>query len=267
MPGKVVKSLTDKAREKMPLSRRMQARWRVEVINENTLGRIWGIRIAGVWVILAPIVALAAVVSLIVVILAFTPVGRILPGRLSPRERNLYADIAVRADSMEQVVGLMERYTTNLRDILSDSPNSDVHTDSLTVATTDSLAGASEAELQFVQQFEQAERFKLSVLSPLAADGMVFSNPFSPQPGGSAVSSIYRGTVVSAQWMPQGFWSVTVQHPNDFLSVYAPLSDVYVAKGVRVSGGQRIGMGTAPALELWHSGSLLDASQYIPDLY
>lgn len=265
MPRTTLKSLTVKAKEKLPLSRRRQARWRVEVTDENTLGRILSMKIAGVWVVLAPIIVLAAVASLIVVILAFTPVGRILPGRLAPRERDLYADMAVRADSLEHLVSIMDKYTGNVRALLTDSLTASAP-DSLLAQGTDSLAGASEAELRFVQQFEQRERFKLSVLSPLAADGMIFQSPFSPQPQGTAVSAVYRGTVVAAQWMPQGWWSVTVQHPNDFLSIYAPLTDVYVTKGARVVGGQRIGSGEAPTLELWHSGSELNPAEYIPDL-
>lgn len=258
-----IKALKFRPRIQLPRTLRMRSRWRIDVVNENSLSRIFGLRLSGIGVWVAPVLLLAAVCSLIVVILAFTPVGRILPGRLAPEERAMYADMALRTDSLERVVTSMERFASNIRAILTDSVNT-APTELLPAQSTDSLAGASEAELRFVKQFEQRERFKLSVLTPLAADGMIFETPFTPQPGGTAVSSIYRGTVVSAQLMPEGWWSVTIQHPNDFLSVYAPLTDVYVTKGAGVLAGQRIGSASAPALELWHAGSELDPAQYIP---
>ncbi|MDE6300231.1 MAG: M23 family metallopeptidase [Muribaculaceae bacterium] len=264
MALKTPKVLSVKAKKNLPRTLRARSRWRVEIVNENTLSRVWSFRLTGLAARIAPLVVIAAVGSLIVVILAFTPAGRLLPGRLAPEERAMYADMAVRADSLERVVGVINNYASNIRAILNDSVTPDP-TELLPAQSADSLAGASEAELRFVQQFEQKERFKLSVLTPLAADGMIFEQPFTPQAGGTAVSAIFRGTVISSQWMPEGWWSVTVQHPNDFLSVYAPLTDVYVSKGARVVAGQRIGTGSSPSLELWHAGSEIDPTQYIPD--
>lgn len=265
MSETTTKPLKSKTPRRLSKGRRVRSRWRVEVINENTLERRWSFRLTGLAARLAPLVVLAAVASLIVVILAFTPVGQILPGRLAPRERAMYSDMALRADSLEQLVGQMDRFTANIRGILTDSLPASVEV-SEPVQTTDSLAGASESERRFVQQFEQRERFKLSVLTPLAADGMIFERPFTPQTGGTAVSSIYRGTVTAVQWLPESGWNVTVQHPNDFISIYSRLTDVYVTKGARVLAGQRIAAGTTPGLEMWHAGSELDPQHYIPDL-
>ena len=84
-------------------------------------------------------------------------------------------------------------------------------------------------------------------------------------PKGSPLSAIYRGTVISVNTSADGTSSVTVQHPNDFVSIYSGLDHIFVDRGQRVEPGQRLGhIGTMPAnFELWHKGSPLDPGDYI----
>jgi len=147
----------------------------------------------------------------------------------------------------------------------------------------DTIIGTSEAERLFVRQFEEAERFNLSVLSPIAAESMVFYSPVAsgvqPEVDSDAtaarvsskstlpVSAIYRGSVVSAVISGDRHGSVVIiQHPNDFLSIYSGLDDVFVKPGDKVVAGQRIGHtgpGEVMSFELWHGGIALAPADYI----
>lgn len=60
----------------------IRRRFRVEIINENTLERSWSLRLSGIRVVVAAVVVLAAIASLITMIFMFTPVGTLLPGQL-----------------------------------------------------------------------------------------------------------------------------------------------------------------------------------------
>ena len=142
---------------------------------------------------------------------------------------------------------------------------------------------ATEAERQFVRSYEEEERFNLSVLSPIAAEGMIFTSPVTsstsiePMPsqspgvrikGGSnlPVAAVYRGSVIAVNPQPDGTTSVILQHPNDFISIYSGLDDVFVGKGKKVAAGQRIGhsQGKTPVVfELWHNGTALNPEDYI----
>lgn len=243
-------------------------RWRVEIINENTLARVWSMRLSEFKAWIAGGALIAAIGSLIAVILIFTPIRSLLSGELPGDLRDRYTELALKLDSVSERARISEAYSSNIVAILTDSVSEDdvrrrVET---TVATTDSFITASEREKQFVQQFESRERFNLSVLSPIAAEGMIFEAPTATDAGTGNVCAIYRGTVIALDYGSNGLGVIAIQHPNDFISVYSNLSDTYVEKGAKILAGQRIGASTtdAPLLfELWHSGTLLDTPQYI----
>lgn len=246
---------------------RARRRWRVEIINENTLARMWSLRLSGIQVWIAAIGVVAAIASLIAVVFMFTPLGRLLPGQLHGDLRGNYLDAAVRIDSLSRIARDHDAYTRNIIRILSDSVDGGVPADAgiAETAVTDSLVSATEAERRFVRQFEEEERFNLSVLSPIAAEGMIFEAPSATSAGTGPVSAVYRGTVVAVTDTPSG-WTVTIQHPNDFISVYSHLDEVYVGRGDKVYAAQRIGSSTSEApllFELWHSGASLDPELYL----
>ncbi|MDE5632416.1 MAG: M23 family metallopeptidase, partial [Muribaculaceae bacterium] len=124
-------------------------------------------------------------------------------------------------------------------------------------------------------------RFNLSVLAPIAAEGMIFASPVpstatveplstggvsAVQPAALPVSAVYRGSVTGLYYDGDGRAVVTVQHPNDFVSVYSGLDDVFVVKGAKVAASQRIGhtsAGRPLVFELWHNGALLAPGDYV----
>lgn len=132
-----------------------------------------------------------------------------------------------------------------------------------------------------MSRYEEEERFNLSVLAPIAAEGMIFASPVpstatveSLASGGVSavqaavlpVSAVYRGTVTGIYYDNDGRAVVTVQHPNDFVSVYSGLTDVFVNKGAKVAASQRIGhtaAGRRLVFELWHNGALLAPGDYV----
>lgn len=243
-------------------------RFRVEIINENTLSRVWSIKFIGFRAVLAAVGVFAAIASLIAVIFMFTPLGRLLPGGLKGDVRRQYTEAALRIDSLEHISRQQTAYTSNIIAILTDSLPDPVIPDARQPSSIiDTLISAGENEQRFVKQFEQQEqRFNLSVLSPIAADGMIFESPSETDTGAGPINSVYRGTVVSSFTGDDGFSTLVVQHPNDFISVYSDLDEVYVDRGDKIVAGQRIGHATSqrPLLfELWHSGARLDPALYI----
>ena len=202
----------------------------------------------------------------------FTPLGALLPGHLDGDLRSQYLDAALRIDSLERAAKRHDAYADNIRRIFEGPDELPAPQPTAAQASSvgaDSLLEASEAERRFVRQFDARERFNLSVLSPIAAEGMIFESPVENVTGIGNADAIYRGTVVSVARAPEGTFTIAIQHPNDFLSVYSHLDEVYVDKGSKVIAGQRIGRTAAGAkldFELWHSGSALDAGQYVGNI-
>lgn len=261
-------------------------RYRLDFIRENTFNRVWSIRMTRPRVILGSLAIIAGMAALLWVIFAFTPMRQLLPGALRGNLRNQYLETALRLDSLEQSAKINQAYIDNIVAILNDELPSDSIKEiaEAQVILSDSLLAASEAEQRFVEQYRDEERFNLSVLSPIAAEGMVFSSPASvgaeitdisdvvpgvsiAAHGQTPASAVYRGTILTTTTLADGTTTVVIQHPNDFISVYSGLSDIYVSRGKKVLAGQRIGAGSSGSpvvYELWHNGSPLNPRDYIP---
>lgn len=219
---------------------------------------------------------------------AYTPLGNALPMRLDSSIMDRYTQLAQRVDSMQQVSEIHSRYAENIRLLLMDSVNTDtvkIAKDTIASETPiDSLLAAGTAERLMVERFEASERFNLSVLTPIVAEGMVFfppvsgvdlsSNSTAPEmpyttiaaAGDTPVSTIYYGTVIDSYYQAGKGVTLTIQHPNGFISQYSGLADVFVAKSGKVESGQRIGMtgGNTPlTFTMWHNGSPLNPADYI----
>lgn len=260
-------------------------RFKIAVTNLSSLSEVWMVR-GRKWSLIA-----AASVAFIIIgvawILAFvyTPLRNALPARLQSDLRDNYVDLSARLDSMQEASEANLRFMQNIIEILGDSVPAPVITETPVTLPLDSLAEASKAERSFVQRFEDAERYNLSVLAPIAAAGMSFYPPvlgvefetsYSDagvpyivlRPGKTTpVSAMYRGTVVSANYITGLGITLSIQHPNDFISVYSGLSEVFVTKGDKVNAGTRLGLASESryplTFELWHNGSPLPPLDYI----
>ncbi len=222
-------------------------------------------------------------------LLGFTPLGAILPGRMPNELRDKYVHLAVRLDSISAASTINNRYTDNIRAILegpSDTTATPQIQPQIQEIPLDSLMQASDAEKRFVNSYDDTERFNLSVLSPIAAEGMPFYPPVPSAldvsvniaPGdipaatisvgkATPISAVYRGTVLSTYYTTGRGLTVVVQHPNDFISVHTGLSDLFVKRGDKVNAGTRLGLASSDryplTFELWHNGSPLDPTDYI----
>lgn len=263
-------------------------RYRLDFIAENTFNRVWTLRFNRAKVFIFAATIIAAIAALMFVVIFFTPVRKLLPGQLEGDLRSRYVDMALRLDSLEQLNRANDRYVNNLRSVLTGSspavaPAPERHISELTAAQTDSMLQASDAERRFVEQYEASERFNLSVLTPIAAEGMAFYSPVDgavdepalsrdntlvefAEKGLLAISSAYRGTVIGVYPEDGGLSTVVIQHPNDFISIYHGLAECFTRTGSKVRSGERIGHSGKDRIfgfELWHNGSAVNPTEYI----
>ncbi len=258
------------------------ARFRLDFIKENTFNRLWTVRMTRARVVLVSAAALMALGALVWVVIVFTPLRHFVPGTLRGDLRAQYLETALKLDSLEQAMHANEAYLSSVLAIMKGETDSiAVPTAPAEAVSADSLARASDAERRFVSRYEEEERFNLSVLAPIAAEGMIFASPVpstatveplstggvsAVQPAVLPVSAVYRGSVTGLYYDGDGRAVVTVQHPNDFVSVYSGLDDVFVVKGAKVAASQRIGhtsAGRPLVFELWHNGALLAPGDYV----
>lgn len=276
------------------IKRLLKKRVRVVLTDENRMKRLVNVR-ASLWKFILTFTLILVVIGFVgVLIIVSTPLKSLLPGYLYSYERYDMIANAQRIDSLSTEVSVRDMYLDNLRAILKGELDTVIPevTDTLPrVIPIDSIISTSELERDFVQQYENEQRFNLSVLTPLAAQGITFINPLQgaearfPEEGEDSrrvtfdlprlqpVSSIYRGTVLDVYNTMDAGFTVIIQHPNDFISRYSGLTEVMVKRGETVQPGTRLGLierdkgvklGLMPTFELWNKGAAVNPRDYVP---
>ncbi len=270
---------------------RLPRQWEFTVGDVNTFTRLWSVRLTDGRLAVMLLSAAFLIGAVAVFVIVATPLRTLLPGYLVDSDRSGFERMTTRVDSLSAVVDFQNDYLNNIgaifNDEISDQLVIETQSDSVGLIPVDSILPASQAERQFMKHYEQREKHNLSVLSPIAAEGMSFFRPVTAgvvrdnrqtagslvrtavvsAPASAPVSSVYRGTVVSTSFDPASGATVIVQHPQNFVSVYSGLEALYVARGEKVNAGSRVGAlsSSEPVLEfeLWHNGSSLNPVEYI----
>ncbi len=283
-------------KDKKVFSPKKRTKYKLTFFNESTLEDVWTICFsragAAVTVLLLSVVAVAGIFTIILA----TPIKNLLPGYMKSEERTEVVDNILRIDSLTTEMNRQTLYIDNLAAILSGDIKIDSisqQNDSLLTLTVDSLLPESKQMAEYVQQYEEAEKYNLTVFTPTTpVDGKIFFTPlkgeivqhYSPNEGhfgidiecprNASVSSVLDGTVVSAGYTVDYGYVIAIQHPNDYLSIYKYNSGVLKKIGDKVHGGEKIALAgweegksakQACTLEfqLWHTGEALDPEKYI----
>lgn len=272
-------------------------RYRLSLFNENSLNRIWTVKMGHKCLILLITVSLLAVFSAGVMLISLTPLRTFLPGYLTGSERRHLLQVDARADSLARQLAIYDSYLGNVSAIMTGdiAPDSMMTaadrssvSDSLMVASlpdTLALTGGGVAESEFVRMYSERENFILEDRQPLLAEAPLFvppvknamvtagDNPVVPQIEVSedvaGVYAINRGTVVDQYLDGDKGYVVIIQHPDGYLSRYSGISRIYTRTGVAIDADSRIGQyrrnDKVPLrFELRRDGQALRPLDYIP---
>lgn len=274
--------------------KRIRFKYRLSAINENTLEEIWKMKVSifsGILVLLLFATFLITVTSIIIIA---TPIRYYLPGYLDSEVRHQALRSAIAIDSIEEQVRYQDLYIQNVKKIFAgeidvDSLNS--FSDTLSISHDDHSLQKSQKEKDYVQHYEEEERYNLSILpSPTQqVSGIAFFRPlrgsvisrFSAAENKydinikivapMAVQAALEGTVMFAGYDINEGYIIQIQHKNGFVSVYKHNTSLLKKVGDRVSTGEaiaRIGeKETNPqthlSFELWYKGTPVNPEDYI----
>lgn len=261
----------------------MKSRYRLIIEDEAHLSRVFSRRLSSRGVVLAALGLLLCAVVLAVVIIIFTPLKHLLPGYLPPQERQATMEDVLKVDSLQRLYEINESYLQNIITLLdTDRPGGDsVKWAAMSVKTSgDSLLTASRREKEFRQMIDEREKFNLSILAPLASDGMLFSEPGPGYtfargseservatiilPRGENVHTLLDGVVLDTHFSAGEGNVILIQHANGFISRWSRLGMPLVEEGRELSAGEAIartssgnGLNPTVTLELWRNGTRL----------
>ena len=258
-------------------------KYRLSVLNENTLEEAWHARLSRLSVIALMVLLFLLTFGLFTLLIYYTPLKRYLPGFEDAGVRELVTMEAMRVDSLQIVLNQQEEYIDVLRSVMSGDLQTDtlITLDSLAIIQRERLAlEKTEQEKAFCAEVEQEEQFNLSQVS-VASDApqYVFYRPvggmlmesFQPTIGqygvsimtsaNEVVTATLAGRVVVAEFSMESKWVVILQHEDNYMSVYRGLNRLQVKQGDVVRSGEVLGrMGDEDNIdrhlefELWKKG-------------
>jgi lipoprotein NlpD len=275
--------------------KKIRFKYKLSLLNENTLGEIFAMRISGLSAFLSVGLFSLLLIALTSVIIINTPIRNYLPGYLDVEVRNNILSMALRADSIERALEAQDIFANNLALILKGEMKVDsIHLiDALYQPKTDtSEFNKSEFSEKFVRKYEEESRYHLSALprSALPADRLFLYPPVKGKVSSrfdrkekhfgidiaagpkESVLAALDGTVVFTGFDPNAGYVIQLQHPNGYVSIYKHNAMLLKKEGDIVRAGEAVAIvgntgalstGTHLHFELWEKGIPVNPENYI----
>lgn len=266
-------------------------KYRFTLEDAGRLSKVWSVRISRVRLVCTLVLCAMLFMGLGAALVFFSPIKRRVPGFITDSERTQVIGSLARLDTLGLVMASNQAYLDNVVTLMDTDrePRDSVNaSERMAPLPLDSLKTASPAERRFVSMMEEREKYNLNVLSPVAADAVLFSDPTDEgivvgdtrtaqvlhiiMPAGVGVNAIADGHVVDRVYDPaEGSYSLMVQSRRGFLTRYSHLGVPLVDKGDVVLAGQRITLAPERAtlrnasvgIEMWREGTRLIPGDYL----
>lgn len=274
--------------------KRLHFKYRLSILNENTLEEIWKLRVSmfnGIMLYLASFFVLLVIASVVIIT---TPIRNYLPGYLDSEIREEAIRASIRIDSLDMQQKYQEAYLQNIKDIFEGKvqPISESKVDTVTIASDDKSLQSSDKEKKFRSQYEEEEKYNLSTIASndnTPTESITFFRPVkgvvskkfnitSREYGieiataGENIVATLQGTIMYAGYDAEAGYVIQIQHKNGYISIYKGLSVLLKKTGDRVRTGEAIAlMGSGKnktqkkilVFQLWYKGNPVNPELYI----
>ncbi len=273
----------------------LRHRYRLVVMNDDTFAEQFSWRLTPLALLTVIGVVTITMTTLVILLIAFTPLREYIPGYSDPELRNELDVTRVRIDSLHLVAEANEVYMKNLRTVLGgndqpEKPGSNPRDTARNKSRPDVRSGADSLLRQDFEGAGNSYSLQLGVKRSGGISGFFFFAPVKgaittsfnsaeehygvdvAAPESEAVKATLDGTVIAAGWSPESGYVIQVQHSNNIVSVYKHNSVLLKKTGQFVKAGEPIAIvgstgehSTGPHVhfELWYNGTALDPQDYI----
>jgi len=244
------------------LLQKLRFKYRVSVVNENTLEESWHIHLSRFTVILYFFLFTVLTFVLLTILIYVTPLRYYLPGYGETGDRAKIIQESLETDSLMKVVSQQSAYIELIKKIINEEiqPDSISSLDSVTLSKkSQELLEKSKKEEEFCKKFEEEEKFNLANISINKNENTyVFFRPvqgiitssYSLQnhhyginiltPPNQSVMSVLNGTVIFTGFTFDNDWVIQVQHENNYVSIYKNNTRLLKKVGDVVKAGETI---------------------------
>lgn len=271
---------------KESLWRRLNRKYRLSVLHEETLTETMHLRLSWLGVFTFFTLMFLLTIGLISLLILYTPIKHILPGYSEDFRHQLITETA-RVDSLGTSLEAQRRYLESLKQVVAGEAVSDtiISLDSLQMVMREELLMAKNAATEeFIAEYEQKEKDNLQLFDvqntlPVytifrPAHGVV-TEKYAPElgkygirlntPDKENVTAVLAGSVVLAEREADNTYTLVLQHEHH-LSVYRSVGQMIRRIGDVVQAGETIGLMTGDqqlGFELWLNGRSINPEEVI----
>ena len=268
-------------------------KFHIVLVNEKTLEKRQILTSSRLQIALTSALAFITLLSLVFLIIYFTPLKEYFRGYTSTELRESSFDNAIKLDSLESLYLMQKNYISSVKDLLAgkidfvDLANDSLretnlinNLDFVETNTEDSILRAIVEEEDKYNLIDiNAEKLSAVLFSP--AKGGI-SSEFNLQdkhygiditlPVNSPIYSISDGRVIFSEWTAETGYVIIIKHLNGLISSYKHNSSLSKNQGESVRTGEIIGFSgntgqltSGPHLhfELWFEGEPVDPLNFI----
>lgn len=279
----------------MSLFSRLRFKYKVVILNENTLEEKFHTRISMLalmaWAFLFTIVSF----SLLSAIILLTPLKYMLPGYAEMSIREDVINEALHVDSLSSQIKRSEQQLLMLKNVIAGNLEADsieVY-DTLTIEQLKQMPlGPTKQEEQFVEQYEDANIYNINdyISSEVKPEEIVFVVPvhgsiqqhFNPSVRHYGITLLttpdkpmlaaHTGTIIYTTNRRTNN-TIIIQHADEYTTIYTNLGRLLHSAGDKVLAGEAIAfVGTensddhnnnVAGFELWYKNEPIDPEKYI----
>lgn len=271
------------------------SKFRFALIDDTSHEHLFVIRFTRTSLTVTVISATIAILALMFIFIAFTPLRTFIPGYPDARSRKAAIQNAVKVDSLENAIFRWELYTANLKNVLAGEKG--VKIDS--IINEISRTSVKDLEQTYLKKQDSTlrelvtkeEQFGISSRSQrkLPIEGVLFftpvkgviingydthSHPFIDISAaeGTVVKAALDGTIIHTGWNEETGHTIYIQHDGGIITGYKNAGSLTKKAGEVIKAGTPIAV-LGPAgeasgsshlhFELWHNGESIDPEQHL----
>lgn len=289
--------MEEKQSKKRKIFRKLKNKYRLVILNNSTFEERFSYRLSPLNIFISSLIGMLLIISLVVVIIVFTPLRESIPGYTDVNLRRDLTAMVLKTDSLERIIELNNQYLNNVNMILKGEDPGELIDTSINAdltASPNNLASIKKSKedslLREYVQREDSYSLNISEESPNDKSNLLFFTPLTGSISNlfnakekhygidivakknEAVKAILNGTVIFAEWTVETGYVIQIQHDYNLTSIYKHNSVLLKKVGDIVKAGEAIAivgnsgeLTTGPHLhfELWKNGVAQDPSQYI----
>lgn len=273
----------------------LNKRFRLVILSDNTFSEKFSLRMKPAGILIGILAITIVMTSLIISIIAFTPLREYIPGYGNIAERKQILKLSIQADSLEETLAAKELFLNSLINVLNEKVETKGPKPKRDSSGKTTLLNAkpSAADIEFREDYEKNKNNSLSGIAKIKLGGLselVFFTPVNGMVSNSfsikdqhygldvvtkadeTIKSTLDGTVIFTGFTAQEGNIIQVQHSNNLISVYKHCSVLLRKTGDRIKSGEAIAVvgntgeksnGPHLHVELWFNGSPVNPQEFV----